>query len=40
VKRDESDRHWAGGGPVVIDDDIRDGYLKLVETKVAAKLRR
>ena len=27
VKRDGSDRHWAGSGPVHIDDDVRAEYL-------------
>ncbi len=40
IKRDGTDRHWAGGGPVEIDFDIRDQYLKLVDPNVAAKLRR
>ena len=40
VKRDGTDRHWAGGGPVEIDRDVRDDYLKLLESKVAGKLRR
>jgi hypothetical protein len=30
VKKDRQDRHWAGGGPVVIDDDVRDEYEQLV----------
>jgi len=40
VKRDGTDRHWAGAGPVEIDGEVRDEYLKLVDAKVAAKLRR
>ncbi len=40
VKRDGTDRHWVGAGPVEIDDDVRDEYLTLVEVKVAARLRR
>jgi len=27
VKRDGSDRHWAGSGPVHIDEDVRAEYL-------------
>lgn len=30
VKRDGADRHWAGAGPVEIDDDVRDAYRDLV----------
>ena len=30
VKKDQSDRHWAGGGPVEIDPDIRQEYLALI----------
>jgi len=40
VKRDGTDRHWAGAGTVEIDSDVRDDYVKLVEPKVGAKLRR
>jgi hypothetical protein len=40
VKRDGTDRHWAGAGPVDIDSDVREDYLKLVDPKVATKLRR
>jgi len=25
-KRNGKDRHWAGGGPVEIDDDVREEY--------------
>ena len=39
IKRDGTDRHWAGAGPVEIDSLVRDDYLKLVKAKVAAKLR-
>lgn len=28
VKKNHEDRHWAGGGPVEIDLDVRDEYLK------------
>jgi hypothetical protein len=27
VKRDGTDRHWAGAGPVDIDGDVRNEYL-------------
>ncbi len=30
VKRDRRDRHWAGSGPVVIDEDVREEYFALV----------
>lgn len=30
VKKDRSDRHWAGSGPVEIDDDVREEYLALI----------
>jgi hypothetical protein len=29
VKRNGEDRHWAGSGPVEIDDDARDEYHRL-----------
>lgn len=29
VKRNGQDRHWAGSGRVVIDDDARDEYRRL-----------
>ena len=32
-KKNRQDRHWAGGGPVEIDDDIRDEYFKLIGSK-------
>jgi hypothetical protein len=37
VKRDRTDRHWAGGGPVEIDSDVRGDYLKLVKANVAGR---
>jgi hypothetical protein len=40
VKRDGTDRHWAGSGAVQIDPEVRAAYLELVDPKVAAKLRR
>ena len=30
VKRDRSDRHWAGSGAVGIDDDVREEYFALL----------
>lgn len=32
-KKNRQDRHWAGGGPVEIDDDVRDEYFKLIGRK-------
>ena len=32
IKRDASDRHWAGSGRVQIDADVRDEYLALGRT--------
>lgn len=40
VKKDETDRHWAGRGPVEIDPDVRSEYLKLIDPKVAARLKK
>ena len=30
VKKNREDRHWAGAGPVVIDEDVRAEYERLV----------
>lgn len=30
VKKNGHDRHWAGSGPVEIDDDVRNEYLALL----------
>jgi hypothetical protein len=30
VKKNREDRHWAGSGPVEIDDDAREEYEQLV----------
>jgi hypothetical protein len=30
VKKNREDRHWAGSGPVQIDDDVREEYELLV----------
>ena len=40
VKRDGTDRHWAGGGPVQVDPDVLDEYLQMVEPPVAARVQR
>ena len=32
-KQNREDRHWAGGGKVTIDDDVREEYEKLVAGK-------
>lgn len=32
-KKNRQDRHWAGGGPVEIDDEVRDDYFKLIGSK-------
>ena len=31
IKKNREDRHWAGGGPVEIDDDVREEYLRMVK---------
>ena len=33
IKKNQQDRHWAGAGPVQIDDDVREEYLQLVAGK-------
>jgi hypothetical protein len=38
VKKDGTDRHWAGGGPVAIDSDVLDEYLEMVTPTVRAKI--
>ncbi len=30
VKKNREDRHWAGAGPVLIDEDVRAEYDRLV----------
>lgn len=30
VKKNRQDRHWAGSGPVAIDEDAREEYLALI----------
>jgi hypothetical protein len=31
VKRNGQDRHWAGGGKIMLDEEIVDRYLELVD---------
>jgi hypothetical protein len=38
VKKDGTDRHWAGTGPVEIDADVLDEYLEMVNPAVRARL--
>ncbi len=38
VKRDGTDRHWAGSGPVEIDADVLDEYLEMVNPSVRTRL--
>jgi hypothetical protein len=33
VKKNRQDRHWAGAGPVHVDDDARDEYFGILESK-------
>ena len=40
VKADGTDRHWAGGGPVHVDQDSLDQYLEMVDEPVRARLKR
>jgi hypothetical protein len=40
VKADGTDRHWAGRGPVHVDQDVLDEYLEMVNETVRAQLRR
>lgn len=30
VKKNREDRHWAGRGPVEVDDDVREDYERIV----------
>ena len=39
IKKDGHDRHWAGAGPVHIDDDVRDEYMKLLESRKKPEAR-
>ncbi|MEM7633425.1 MAG: 1-deoxy-D-xylulose-5-phosphate synthase [Pseudomonadota bacterium] len=32
-KKNRQDRHWAGGGPVEIDEDARSAYKELITSK-------
>ncbi|MDQ6920604.1 MAG: hypothetical protein M3170_03265 [Candidatus Dormibacteraeota bacterium] len=38
VKKDGSDRHWAGGGPVEVDWDVLEEYLAYLEPGARARL--
>ena len=38
-KKDGSDRHWAGGGTVHIDDDVADEYWKSIRASTPPKHR-
>ena len=40
VKKDGTDRHWAGHGPVHVDSDVLDEYLEMVDKSVASRLRK
>ena len=31
VKKNGQDRHWAGGGPVEIDEDVREEYAAIIK---------
>jgi hypothetical protein len=39
VKRNGEDRHWAGSGPVVVDDDAREEYERLMAERATARKR-
>lgn len=34
IKKNGQDRHWAGGGKIMIDRSIVDEYLKLIDNKI------
>jgi hypothetical protein len=34
IKKNGQDRHWAGGGKIMIDRSIVDEYLKLIDIKI------
>ncbi|MBB5519942.1 hypothetical protein [Amphiplicatus metriothermophilus] len=36
-KKDQSDRHWAGSGPVAIDEDAREEYYALIGKREGRK---
>jgi hypothetical protein len=38
VKKDGTDRHWAGNGPVQVDSDVLGEYLDMVDEPVRARL--
>jgi len=31
VKKNREDRHWAGRGPVTLDEDVREEYERMVD---------
>jgi len=37
AKKDGRDRHWAGGGPVVIDDDADEEYWRDIRGRKSVK---
>ncbi len=39
IKRNREDRHWAGSGPVEVDDDVREEYVKLLQRHPKVKRR-
>jgi hypothetical protein len=40
VKSDGTDRHWAGGGPVLVDPEVLDEYLGMIDEPVRARIRK
>jgi hypothetical protein len=38
VKKNGTDRHWAGSGPVEIDSEVLDEYLEMVIPSVRARI--
>lgn len=40
VKKDGTDRHWAGSGPVEIDPDVFDDYLEMIVPSLKARIPR
>lgn len=38
IKKDGTDRHWAGAGAVDIDQDVLDEYLEMLLPDVRAKI--
>jgi hypothetical protein len=37
--KDGSDRHWAGGGPIVVDDDAAEEYWRDIRCKASASAK-